>query len=247
MTNIARVEPKQELASSPAPAESPMGSALAFLQGGGNIEQLGQMMDLQARWEANEARKAFVRDMTEFKKHPPSIIKDRHVSFGTTSYDHASIGEVCEAIISAAAEHGFSHRWVPSQGESGQQVVTCVITHKMGHSEETRLEAPKDASGGKNAIQAIISSNTYLQRHSVLMAFGFATRDQPDDDGRAACGSVVETITDEQEIQINEMLEATDSDKAKFLKWCKIDRISDIPAKSFNSVMATLKAKEKAK
>jgi len=246
MSNVARVETKHEMQAMNAPAGSPMSTALAFLQAGGNIEQLNNMLDLQLRWEANEARKAFVDDMAEFKKNPPTILKDKHVSFGTTSYDHATIGNACEAIIAAAAEHGFSHRWVPSQGEGGQLVVTCVITHRMGHSEETRLEGPKDVSGGKNAIQSIVSTNTYLQRHSLLMAFGFATKDQPDDDGRSA-GKPVETISDEQEIQIAEMLEATGGDKVKFLRWLKVESLSSIPAKSFDTVMATLHKKESAK
>ncbi len=246
MSNVARVETKHEMQAMNAPAGSPMSTALAFLQAGGNIEQLNNMLDLQLRWEANEARKAFVDDMAEFKKNPPTILKDKHVSFGNTSYDHATIGNACEAIIAAAAEHGFSHRWVPSQGEGGQLVVTCVITHRMGHSEETQLSGPKDVTGGKNAIQAIVSTNTYLQRHSLLMAFGFATKDQPDDDGRGA-GKPVETISDEQEIQISEMLEATGSDKEKFLRWCKVDALTSIPAKSFDSVMAALRAKESNK
>lgn len=182
----------RDLAAMPPPAGSPMGSALAFLQAGGNLDQLDRMMDLQDRWEANEARKAFVSDMAAFKENPPSILKDKHVEFttarGVTAYDHATIGEVCDKIVTAAAKHGFSHRWVPSKGDNGQQVVTCVITHRLGHFEETRLEASKDDSGGKNAIQAIVSANTYMQRHSLLMAFGFATKDQPDDDGAGASG-----------------------------------------------------------
>ena len=30
--------------------------------------------------------------------------------------------------------------------------VTCVLTHEMGHSEETTLEALPDTSGSKNSI-----------------------------------------------------------------------------------------------
>ena len=195
---VAKVERTQALAdpsATAAPAASPMAGALAFLQAGGDAAQLERMMAMQRQWEADEARKAFVADMAAFKQHPPEILKDKHVQFqtskGVTAYEHATIGEVCDKIISAAAEHGFSHHWVPSRGDNGQLVVTCVITHRLGHSEETRLEGPKDDSGGKNAIQAIVSTNTYLQRHSLLMAFGFATKDQPDDDGRGA-GSVIE-------------------------------------------------------
>lgn len=180
----------RDLAAMPPPAGSPMGSALAFLQAGGNLDQLDRMMDLQDRWEANEARKAFVSDMAAFKKNPPEILKDKHVSFttqkGTTAYDHATIGNVCDQIIKAAADHGFSHRWVPSRGEHGELIITCEVTHRLGHVELTTLEGPRDDSGTKNVLQANQSTRTYLQRHSLLMAFGFATKDQPDDDGAGA-------------------------------------------------------------
>ena len=168
----------------------PLAMAMQAMKHGMSIADMRDMLSLQKEWEANEARKAFVAAMAEFKKNPPTILKEKRVNFtsakGTTDYMHASIGEVCEKIVTAAAEHGFSHRWVPSTGDNGRQVVACVITHRLGHFEETRLEALKDDTGGKNPIQAMVSANTYLQRHSLLMAFGLATRDLPDDDGQGA-------------------------------------------------------------
>lgn len=188
--------PSTALAAAPAgqmvPMAGPLASALQALQAGVPLEQLQGLLAIQKDWEANEARKAFVADMAAFKLNPPEILKDKHVTFetskGTTSYDHATIGNVCEKIIVAAAAHGFSHRWVPGRLEDGRLSVTTVVTHRLGHFEETVLEGPRDDSGGKNAIQGAISTNTYLSRHGVLMAFGFATKDQPDDDGRGAAG-----------------------------------------------------------
>ncbi len=183
---------RQDSALAEVPA-GPLAMAMQAMKAGMTIAEMRDMLNLQKEWEANEARKAFVDDMATFKKNPPEILKDKHVEFvttkGTTAYDHATIGNVCDAIIKAAAEHGFSHRWVPSRGANGEYVVTCEVTHRLGHSQETRLEGPRDDSGGKNTIQGGISTNTYLQRHSLLMAFGFATKDQPDDDGRGAGGS----------------------------------------------------------
>lgn len=155
-----------------------------------DLDRLERLMDMQLKWEANQARKAFTDAMAEFKKNPPTIYKDKHVEFrtdkGVTAYDHATIGNVVEKVVSALAEHGFSHRWVPSRSEGGMLSITCVITHKAGHSEETTLEAGLDQSGGKNNIQAMISTKSYLERHSLLAAVGLATRDTPDDDGRSA-------------------------------------------------------------
>lgn len=155
------------------------------LDSGADLDRLEKLMDLQERHEANQARKAFADDMARFKEHPITIIKDKTVDYGEgakrTIYDHATIGNVVEKIVPALAQYGFSHRWDLEQN-NGQVIVTCVITHKLGHSQSTTLMAAPDASGGKNGIQSVISAKTYLERHTLLAATGLATKDQEDDD-----------------------------------------------------------------
>lgn len=159
------------------------------LDSGADLDRLEKLMDLQQKYEANEARKAFADDMARFKMKPLTIVKDKSVSFktdkGRTEYDHATIGNVVEVIVPQLAEFGFSHRWDLEQRD-GQVIVTCVITHRLGHSQSTTLMAAPDSSGGKNGIQSVISAKTYLQRHTLLAATGAATRDQMDDDGAQA-------------------------------------------------------------
>lgn len=156
-----------------------------------DLDRLEKLMAMQIQWEEREARKEFVADMARFKMNPPQILKDNHVQYktdkGVTSYWHASIGNVVEKIVAGLAEHGFSHRWIPERCDGGMVKITCVITHRLGHSESTTLEAGLDQSGGKNNIQAMISTKTYLERHTLLAATGLATKDQGDDyDERAA-------------------------------------------------------------
>lgn len=154
------------------------------MESNADLEKLEKLFELQTRWEEREAKKAFVADMAEFKRLPLSISKDNHVEFrtdkGITAYDHATIGNVVGVIVPALAEFGFSHRWVIERGEGGLIRVRCIITHRLGHSEETVLEAGLDQTGGKNNIQAMISTKTYLERHSLLAATGLATMDTPD-------------------------------------------------------------------
>jgi hypothetical protein len=154
---------------------------------GAPIEYLDRLLNLQLKWEANEARKAFTRAMSEFKSDPPSIIKDRQVSFNQTHYKHASLGNVVRETTAALGKHGLSARWVTTQAEGGKSVtVSCVVTHLLGHSEEVSLTAPMDTSGSKNPIQAICSTVSYLQRYTLLAALGLATEDQDDDIATAA-------------------------------------------------------------
>lgn len=181
---------QQPRAMTVSAAATPADLVRYALESGADLDRLERLMELQLKWEANQARKAFVEAMSEFKLHPPTIYKDKHVEFrtdkGITAYDHATIGNVVEKVVAALAEHGFSHRWIPHRSEGGMISITCVITHKLGHSEETTLEAGLDQSGGKNNIQAMISTKSYLERHSLLAATGLATKDTPDDDGRGA-------------------------------------------------------------
>jgi len=128
--------------------------------------------------------------MAEFKRNPPEIFKRKQVAFttrdgDTTSYKHATLGDVTTAIINGLAQHGISHRWDTKQ-DGGRIIVTCILTHNLGHSESTSLEGAPDASGKKNGIQQVASTVTYLQRYTLLGASGLATKDEEDDDGAGA-------------------------------------------------------------
>jgi len=156
------------------------------LDSGADLDRLEKLMELQERHEANKARMAFVEAMATFKKNAPSIYKDKAVSFTGTSYSHATLGGICEAVIGLLADNGISHDWDTKQPSSGMIVVTCTLTHNLGHSKATSMESPPDNSGKKNGIQQIASTVTYLQRYTLLAACGLATKDVPDDDGRNA-------------------------------------------------------------
>lgn len=166
-----------------------------------DIERIEQLLKLKERWDANEARKAFVEAMAEFKKTPPQIFKNKHVGFdskrtgGSTSYDHATHAEVTYKIIAGLAAQGFSHRWVTTQPD-GQVCVECVITHRLGHSESQSMQAPPDTSGSKSPVQAIASTKTLLERYTLLAATGLSTTDLPDADDRGAVEERPELPTD---------------------------------------------------
>lgn len=164
--------------------ESPLMAAASLVQADGNmdVEKLSKLLEMQERWDATQAKKAYVVAMSEFKKNPPEILKDKTVSYKQTSYNHASLGNVTACINKALCEHGLTASW--QTGQVDEQVnVICKITHVDGHSEETSLSAAPDSSGSKNPIQAIGSTVTYLQRYTLLALTGLATYEQDDDGG----------------------------------------------------------------
>ena len=172
--------------------EGPYAAVMMAMQKGYTPELIEKMMGLQERFEANEARKAYHMAMSLFKHRPPDIGKDKSVSYtvpgkGTTSYKHASLANVTNKINSALSEHGLSAAWKTEQN-NGNVTVTCTITHKQGHSENTSLTAAPDTTGSKNSIQAIGSTISYLERYTILALTGLATHDM-DDDGKEAGGA----------------------------------------------------------
>lgn len=225
--------------------QSPMSAMQMALNNNVDLEKVEKMIELQQKWDALEAKKAFVKAMTEFKAVPLQILKDKHVKYntskGTTEYNHASLGNVTNEINKELAKHGLSAAWETDQDSSGVKVA-CTITHELGYSESTSLSALEDNSGGKNSIQALGSTVTYLERYTLLAKCGLATHDQ-DDDGNGN-GEPVKYINDKQKSNIIDMIAATESDEKEFLKYLDAESIDLIPEKLYRKAMVALGVKE---
>jgi len=180
-------EEKKDLVEYNAP--SPVETIKSLMSSGVNIKDVRDFLALQREWEKGEAEKAFNVAMSEFKKNVPTILKTEHVEYlnsknQTVEYYHADLGVIVATLIPALAEFGFNHSWEYAQDQSGMKV-TCIITHRLGHSKSNSLASPPDSSGGKNPIQAIGSTTTYLERYTFMGSLGLAAKGM-DDDGKGA-------------------------------------------------------------
>lgn len=153
------------------------------------VERGNTPMDVLERLMTMAAKTAYADAMAKFKLDPPIILKTKRVYFegrdggATTDYHHATHADVTVPIIKGLAKVGITHSWVPAQ-KDGYVYVTCVLTHIAGHSESVEMFASPDTSGNKKGVQTIVSTKTYLERHTLLALTGLTTDDMPDDDGR---------------------------------------------------------------
>lgn len=149
-----------------------------------DLDKLTKLMDLQERWEKNEARKAFVQAMADFKANPIVISKDQ--TNGQYQSKYVSIGNLVNTVTPILSKHGLSVRWDIDQS-SGIKV-SCIITHDMGHSESVAMIVPPDKSGAKNPIQEIKSAITYARACTFEAICGLASSDTAnlDDDGNGS-------------------------------------------------------------
>jgi hypothetical protein len=98
---------------------------------------------------------------------------------------YATLPSIHAVIKKPLHECGLTFRY-EQEVKNNEMTVRCIVTHEAGHSESTKMSAPMDASGSKNDIQAIGSSNSYLQRYTLIGALGIVTADTDDDGMRAS-------------------------------------------------------------
>lgn len=155
------------------------------IQSGSGVEVMERLLALQERHDAFQARKAFDDAMADLRANMPTIVKGQNADFGKgkASYKFEDLSAVTEALSPIMAGVGLSFRW-RTQSQQNGVAVTCIVSHREGHSEETTLFAGLDTSGSKNAIQALGSAVTYLQRYTLKAAVGVAAA--KDDDAQEA-------------------------------------------------------------
>lgn len=241
---------RQEQNNLPAPA-TPMELLDRALARGADPSTLEKLLELQERWEANQARKAFDAAVAAAKAEIPVIKKNRHVGFkhrdggGETDYWHEDLAEIARTVDPILSEYGLSYRF-RSQQADGRVSVTCILTHRDGYSEETTLSAAPDASGKKNSIQQVGSAITYLQRYTLKLALGLAAAQ--DDDGRASGMDTddLTPISDEQAAKVRELIDATGTDIARFCRYMGVESIPEITQAQYQRAIAMLEKKRRA-
>ena len=231
-----------------APAEASVFSAIERIMTDPNasVERANQAFEFYQKVQADQARKAFDAAMADAKAEMPAIVKNRVVDFtsqkGRTNYKHEDLGEIARTIDPILGKHGLSYRFRTTSAPNEPILVTCIVSHRLGYSEENSLQAGRDESGNKNSIQAIGSTITYLQRYTLKAALGLAASN--DDDGKGVNQSV-ETVTDEQVNELRDLITKTKTDLNKFLEVAKAECVPDILAKDFPRLKQLLTTKLK--
>jgi hypothetical protein len=226
--------------------DSPASMMMAAIDKGMDLEKLEKFMDLQSKWEANQARKAFHMAMADFKANLPTVIKDKtNKQYGSK---YVSEDSLINTINPELSKHGLSANFDFKQ-DGGTITVTCSITHAGGHRESVSLSGQADGSGSKNPLQQIKSTTTYLRKATFEAITGIASSENDaDDDGNGA----TVYISDKEKSIIVDMfnsLEMNEIQKASFFKTAAIEKddFGKIKAADFNGLMTKLRATQQAK
>ena len=175
-----------------APAQKDIGLTQLMqlaMEDGIDVDKLERIIGFYERAQDRKKEEAYARAMVELKKELPTYIEhDKKVDFINkkgyrTKYSYASMAAAYNAIVPHLSEFGFSHACRPETTTVDKVTVTCILTHRDGHSEKTTLSSPPDTSGGKGPAQAVSSTITLLSRYLFLSLLGVATADMGEPHG----------------------------------------------------------------
>lgn len=223
---------------------TPMAMIDRAIASGAGVETLERLMALQERWEASEARREFSEAIAAAKADIKPVVKRQKASFDTnkghTEYAYENLAAIADAVDPVLTKHGLSYRY-QSKVDGMMVTVTCILSHRRGHHEETTLTAGNDTTGSKNAIQAIGSTVTYLQRYTLKLALGLAAT--KDDDGGGSTGDGPLPIDDAQFRYLSDLIEKASADTSKMLAYLKADALENLTQAQYKTAEAMLRKK----
>ncbi len=193
-----------------------------------DIEKLEKLMDLQDRWEAKQARKAYYLAMAEFQKEMPPIKKQKQGD----RYKYATRGAICKIANPILSKHGLSVHFNTKHMDA-EMLILCTVTHLDGHSETTDFAIPIDdgsrtREGNKplmNAIQQYGSASEYGRRYAYVSHLNIILLGE-DDDGAAAGG--VQLLAAKEVKSMRKVLDEHSIDVPVFCRFLGVDSLDDI-------------------
>lgn len=154
-------------------------------------DRIERFIALKERMDKEAARKSFAAALAEMQADMPVIEERGQISYGKDKEGNDKGGpsyalweDINEAIRPLLKVHGFALMFRTGQTPEGKIIVTGILSHREGHSEETTMVLMHDSSGAKNAVQAMGSSISYGKRYTAGALLNITSRGE-DDDGVA--------------------------------------------------------------
>lgn len=198
-----------------------------------DMDKLDKMLDMQERILNRNAKQSYTADLAAMQADLPLVGK---LGEGHNKAKYARLEDINEAIRPTLQKYGFAVTFRTKQAEK-TLTVTAILSHRMGHSEETDLILPLDTSGSKNAVQAVGSTISYGKRYALCLLLNISTGD--DTDGNLP-QSVPETVQHDDIAALRNAALLAGVDDAYICKKAGINRIDDLLLVRYAAAMGHL-------
>lgn len=171
--------PKSEIQDAHQPPQSADLIIQQAVEKGVPVETLEKLLAMRRELKAEAAKEAFDAAMARFQSACPIIEKNKTVKdkYGKTLYSYASIDMIVGQVKEVLGQNGLSYT-TKTDVEGGKVKVSCIVTHKLGHSQSSEMEVPI-GSGTQimSAPQLTAAATTFAKRYAFCNALGIITGD----------------------------------------------------------------------
>jgi hypothetical protein len=163
-----------------------------------DIATLERLAKLYEAAELGQKKAEFNNALAAAKAELRPIVKDQEIGLNSgKSIRFESMAAIAAVIDPVLAKHGlfaiFPDTEHPEQHEGNRIYVTCRLSHRNGYSIEKTLDGPPDVGQNRNAIQAMGSTMTYLQRYSLRAILGLAVTTEKENKQRFTDRPAIQT------------------------------------------------------
>lgn len=237
---LAAVEPAQTAPAQPKQSET--AAVLSMIERMArdesvDLSRLERLMEMHERVAARQAKQAYAEALAAMQAEMPVIAERgviRHGENKPAIARYALWEDVVQQITPVMRRHGFAITFRIGR-QNDRILVTGVLTHRSGHSEETTMDLPVDAGPGRNAVQAIGSSTSYGKRYAAAALLNFVSGLERDDDGAAGGGEAV--VSDEQAETLRKLITEHRISIDQFNRFFGIESVPDLPAARFDEAL----------
>jgi hypothetical protein len=215
----------------------------------GNIEMYREAIALFKEMKAIAARTAFFNALADAKAEIKPVFKNRSVGFDAknggdrTEYTYEDLAQIDSIVDPILSQYGLSTTFRVSSPINEPVSVTCILSHRDGHTEESTLTHGRDDDkSNKNSLQRLGSTLTYLQRYAKKAVIGLSASKDDDANGASAPADDDDYLTVSQIKELEALIKEVNADAAKLCAACKVTELRDIHPRNFQKAKDRLEA-----
>ena len=213
----------------------------AIAMGPEGVAALRELVTLHREQQQYNARLEFFEALSRFQEECPPIPRSSETKFTTRGgsevhYKYAGLEEILTTTREPLRREGFSLTFdAATQGPLMN--VTGTLRHVNGHSEQSSFPVPTaSANPGMSEQQKFSGALTFAKRSVIISLLGLIVTD-PTDEADA------HVISDEQVANLRALIEETDTNEQRFLKWANAESIPEIRASRYEDAVRFLERK----
>lgn len=206
-----------------------------------DVDKLERLMAMRERMEAKQAETAFNVAMKDAQSEMRPI--SANALNPQTKSKYATYAKLDSELRPIYTKHGFSLSFDEDDSPKPDHVrVVCYVAHEAGHTRTYRKDMPADGKGAKGGdvmtkTHAAGAAASYGARYLLKGIFNIAVGED-DRDGNAPRDE--RTLSEEQVMELRELIEAVGADESRFKAHIQVAHLSDILASKFGAAKALL-------